>query len=66
MTERTQIHFLNDVLVAVASLDLKVPNLEPVPSWVVLFWLYSRRNRKGYFKQNSKGSCWWGILTQQF
>ena len=28
-TERTQIHFLSDVLVAVASLDLKVPtNLE--------------------------------------
>ena len=25
MTERTQIHFLSDVLVAVASLDLKVP-----------------------------------------
>ena len=25
-TERTQIHFLSDVLVAVASLDLKVPN----------------------------------------
>ena len=25
-TERTQIHFLRDVLVAVASLDLKVPN----------------------------------------
>ena len=24
-TERTQIHFLSDVLVAVASLDLKVP-----------------------------------------
>ena len=26
-TERTQIHFLNEVLVAVASLDLKVPNI---------------------------------------
>ena len=26
-TERTQIHFLSDVLVAVASLDLKVPIL---------------------------------------
>ena len=26
-TERTQIHFLSDVLVAVASLDLKVPNI---------------------------------------
>ena len=26
-TERTQIHFLSDVLVAVASLDLKVPNM---------------------------------------
>ena len=25
-TERTQIHFLSDVLVAVTSLDLKVPN----------------------------------------
>ena len=25
-TERTQIHFLMDVLVVVASLDLKVPN----------------------------------------
>ena len=25
-TERTQIHFLGDVLVAVASLDLKVSN----------------------------------------
>ena len=24
-TERTQIHFLNDVLIAVASLDIKVP-----------------------------------------
>ena len=28
-TERTQIHFLSDVLVAVASLDLKVPNVRP-------------------------------------
>ena len=27
-TERTQIHFLSDVLTAVASLDLKVPNSE--------------------------------------
>ena len=26
-TERAQIHFLGDVLVAVASLDLKVPNV---------------------------------------
>ena len=25
-TERTQIHFLSDVLVVVASLDLQVPN----------------------------------------
>ena len=25
-TERTQIHFLSDVLVAVVSLDLKIPN----------------------------------------
>ena len=25
-TERTQIHFLSDVLVAVASLDLEIPN----------------------------------------
>ena len=25
--ERTQIHFLSDVFVAVASLDLKVPNI---------------------------------------
>ena len=25
--ERTQIHFLSDVLIAVASLDLKVPNI---------------------------------------
>ena len=29
-TERTQIHFLSDVLVAVASLDLKVPNIFPL------------------------------------
>ena len=27
-TEKTQIHFLSDVLVAVAPLDLKVPNDE--------------------------------------
>ena len=27
-TELTQIHFLSDVLVAVASLDLKVPKIE--------------------------------------
>ena len=27
-TERTQIHFLSDVLIVVASFDLKVPNLE--------------------------------------
>ena len=26
-TERTQIHFLSDVLVAVASLDLKAPTV---------------------------------------
>ena len=31
-TEKTQIPFLNDVVVAVTSLDLKVPNPEPVPS----------------------------------
>ena len=28
-TERTQIHFLSDVLVAVVSLDLKVPSVNP-------------------------------------
>ena len=27
-TERTQIHFLSDVVVAVESLDLKVPNTD--------------------------------------
>ena len=26
-TERTQIHFLSDILVAVVSLDVKVPNV---------------------------------------
>ena len=26
-TEKTQIHFLSDVLVTIASLDLKVPNV---------------------------------------
>ena len=31
-TERTQIHFLSDVLVAVASLDLKVPNEQQTTS----------------------------------
>ena len=29
-TERTQIHFLSDVLVAVASLELKVPNINTI------------------------------------
>ena len=30
-TEKTQIHILRDVFVAVASLDLKVPNYLPLP-----------------------------------
>ena len=29
-TQRTEIHFLRDVLVPVASLDLEVPNVYPV------------------------------------
>ena len=34
-TERTQIHFLSDVLIAVASLDLKVPMIiDGVPKTV--------------------------------
>ena len=31
-TERTEIHFLSDVLIGVASLDLKVPSLNEVQS----------------------------------
>ena len=31
--ERTQIHFLSDVFVAVASLDLKVPILARMSRW---------------------------------
>ena len=41
-TEGTQIHFLSDVLVAVASLDLKVPNNSMCSCWSFysfLFWL---------------------------
>ena len=41
-TERTQIHFLSDVLVAVASLDLKVPNIgyrKLLPDLVNASWL---------------------------
>ena len=37
-TERTQIHFLSDVLVAVASLDRKVLNM-----WLV-FTFYKEKN----------------------
>ena len=32
-TEKTQIHFLSDVLVAVAPLDLKVPIKVPIDKW---------------------------------
>ena len=32
-TERTQIHFLGDVVVAVASSDLKVPNSDIKQTW---------------------------------
>ena len=50
-TERTQIHFLSDVLVAVASLDLKVPFVsgwtrrrEPFPLFLLVqsFRLFER------------------------
>ena len=40
-TERTQIHFLSDVLVAVVSLDLKVPNDTPNTAAMIMernFW----------------------------
>ena len=40
-TERTQIHFLSDVLVAVVSLDLKVPNDTPNTAAMIIehnFW----------------------------
>ena len=36
-TERTQIHFLSDVLVAVASLDLKVPILVLITRGCLIF-----------------------------
>ena len=36
-TEKTQIHFLRDVLVAVASLDLKVPNQAYTPELRIQF-----------------------------
>ena len=42
-TERTQIHFLSDVLIAVASLDLKVPNAEDDDTFVgVTLWRMGR------------------------
>ena len=40
-TERTQIHFLSDVLVAVASLDLKVPYVLWGDNDVSLDWWYN-------------------------
>ena len=48
-TERTQIHFLSDVLVAVASLDLKVPTLFLPHSW--------RRSRPGPFSVSVFSNC---------
>ena len=42
-TERTQIHFLSDVLVAVVSLDLKVPNDTPNTAAMIIernFWFW--------------------------
>ena len=43
-TERTQIHFLSDVLVAVASLDLKVP--------ILVGKLSNRRHSTASFSEN--------------
>ena len=40
-TERTQIHFLSDVLVAVASLGLKVPNDRVRQTYQKMFYLAS-------------------------
>ena len=39
-TERTQIHFLSDVLIAVASLNLKVPNV-----YIVMRYMYDAQRR---------------------
>ena len=46
-TERTQIHFLRDVLVAVASLDLKVPYVLWGDNDVSLDWWYRVFHSRG-------------------
>ena len=40
-TERTQIHFLSDVLVAFASLDLKVPHVSELREVITAFLFYN-------------------------
>ena len=47
-TERTQIHFLSDILVAVASLDLKVPILAgKLGTLVILLRVLARMSQSG-------------------
>ena len=53
-TERTQIHFLSDVLVAVASLDLKGPN-----SWPVRPQLRSQNQLRETFRLQFFLVCKW-------
>ena len=55
-TERTQIHFLSDVLVAVASLDLKVPKIVRVND-LFQFCAVAVDNILGSF------SCWHEALV---
>ena len=52
-TERTQIHFLSDVLIAVASLDLKVPSeKQTTPPHVYLSYLV-KETKKYYYNYSS-------------
>ena len=60
-TERTQIHFLSDVLVAVASLDLKVP-IFLTPIQTLYFYIPVR----GQFQlrtpfSRTEGVCFWEL-----
>ena len=76
-TEKTQIHFLSDVLVAVAPLDLKVPIVSSWPRWPGWALLpsqlfvsnlnglpfFERNCRKGWLARFNSSGRWETLLS---
>ena len=56
-TERTQIHFLSDVLIAVASLNLKVPNI-PETRTETFCQLHSAQSQKELTAHEYRQKIW--------